>query len=179
MAGLGIAQRGHPVLGRKAQRFSLPKEAAEARQVLNLCSAMLGLVNDQHHFVKGCGIAAPQLGISRAAAIIRGPDGRTRYLLNPEILHEANGTDDQMEGCLSFFGVRGLVTRPRNAMVRYRNLDGTYGAEVLSDATARLACHEIDHLSGVLYTARLTPGAHLVDVADYDGGGREWSYDLE
>ena len=58
------------------------------------------------------GLAAPQINIGRAAAVIRTPDGETITLLNPRICDESAETDEQYEGCLSFFEVRGMVPRP-------------------------------------------------------------------
>ena len=53
-----------------------------------------------HDFGKGVGVAAPQLGIDRAAVIVRTPGGETITLLNPEIVEESTQTDKQYEGCL-------------------------------------------------------------------------------
>ena len=41
-----------------------------------------------HAFMKGTGIAAPQIGIDRAAAIVRTPDGEMFTMLNPRIIEE-------------------------------------------------------------------------------------------
>jgi Polypeptide deformylase len=66
---------------------------------------------EQHVFSKGMGIAAPQIGISRAAAIVIPPDPGAEpvVMLNLAVISESAETDEQYEGCLFFFDVRGLV----------------------------------------------------------------------
>jgi peptide deformylase len=73
--------------------------------IAQLASAM-ERVEKAHTFGKGMGIAAPQIGIGRAVALVRTPDGETITLINPRVIEEAPG-DEQYEGCLSFFDVRG------------------------------------------------------------------------
>jgi hypothetical protein len=41
----------------------------------------------------------------------------------------------------------------------------------LDNAVARLAAHEIDHLSGRLYTSRMRDGASPIPVSDYPAPG--------
>nr|WTC07086.1 peptide deformylase [Streptomyces anthocyanicus] len=67
-----------------------------------------------HTFAKGMGIAAPQIGIRRAAAVVQPaePGAGAIVLLNPRVIAASQETDDPYEGCLSFFDVRGLVPRP-------------------------------------------------------------------
>ncbi|MGH3973202.1 MAG: peptide deformylase [Pseudonocardiaceae bacterium] len=51
-------------------------------------------------------IAAPQISIERAAAIVRPSDTNdVLTLLNPRIIETSDDTDEQYEGCLSFFDV--------------------------------------------------------------------------
>ncbi|WP_262386993.1 peptide deformylase [Streptomyces sp. TRM49041] len=52
------------------------------------------------------GVAAPQLGIDRAAAIVRTADGEVITLLNPRVIEQSSETDEQYEGCWSFFDVQ-------------------------------------------------------------------------
>jgi peptide deformylase len=77
-----------------------------------------------HNFTKGMGVAAPQIGISRAAAVVRTPDGRIFTLLNPAVIEESAATDEQYEGCWSFFDARGRVPRPLQLHVEHRNIHG-------------------------------------------------------
>ncbi|MCA6091020.1 peptide deformylase [Streptomyces sp. SCA3-4] len=63
--------------------------------------------------------------------------------------------DEQFEGCLSFFDVRGMVPRPLTNTVVTTEPDGTEVTTVYERGLARLVAHEIDHLDGLLYTARM------------------------
>lgn len=60
---------------------------------------MLETTAQVHVFGKGMSIAVPQIGIGRAAAIVRGPDGEAVTLLNPRVIEESPQTDEQYEGC--------------------------------------------------------------------------------
>ncbi|WUW68206.1 peptide deformylase (plasmid) [Streptomyces sp. NBC_01455] len=42
---------------------------------------------------------------------------------------------------------------------------------------ARLVQHEIDHLEGNLYTARMRPGATPIPVDEYRQTGKTWAYE--
>jgi peptide deformylase len=176
MRSLGITQEGAPILTWPARPFSLPAEADEALDVTDLLDSVLDQAAAVHDFTKGSGIAAPQLGIPRAAMMIRSPAGNAWTLLNPRVTWRYPAEDEQYEGCLSFFDVRGLVPRPLGVEVTYSDLDGTTRTIVLKEAAARLACHEIDHLDGILYRQRMRPGTTPIPVAEYREAGRPWTY---
>ncbi|MFF2479128.1 peptide deformylase [Streptomyces sp. NPDC058066] len=42
---------------------------------------------------------------------------------------------------------------------------------------ARLIHHEIDHLDGLLYTARMRTGVDPIPVEEYRQTGRAWAYE--
>ncbi len=107
----------------------------------------------------GVGLAAVQVGVLRRAVIVietNVPEGENDIvieLLNPEII-EQDGEQTGPEGCLSFPGEYGVVTRPNHVKVRAQDRNGNY-FEVEGEAlTARCFCHEIDHLEGVLFPQR-------------------------
>jgi peptide deformylase len=133
-------------------------------------------VSQVHTFAKGMGLAAPQIGIGRAAALVRSPEGDSVTLLNPRIIDQSADTDEQYEGCLSFFDVRGLAKRPLRIEVEHQNIDGDLEITAFDLDMARLVAHEIDHLDGILYRARMPVGAKLIPVADYRGTGQRWTY---
>jgi peptide deformylase len=96
-------------------------------------------------------------------------------LVNPVVIEEAPG-DEQYEGCLSFFDVRGMVPRPMRLDVEHQDLDGTQRITVFERGVARLVAHEIDHLNGILYTARMPSGREPIPVSEYRQGGQDWRY---
>ncbi|MER7582349.1 peptide deformylase [Kitasatospora sp. NPDC097691] len=131
-----------------------------------------------HSFAKGMGIAAPQIGIPRAAAIVLPPTAGADpiILLNPKVTAVSDETDEQYEGCLSFFDVRGMVPRPLRMDVTAAVLDGTVTTVTYEFGLARLIAHEIDHLDGLLYTDRMRQGVHPIPVEEYRGAGTSWTY---
>jgi peptide deformylase len=175
MAALGIVQEGDPILRQVARPFDLPAEAEDARRVIAQLASVMERVEKVHIFGKGMGIAAPQVGIGRAVALVRTPDGETITLLNPRVIEEAPG-DVQYEGCLSFFDVRGAVKRPLALHVEHQDIDGQRRITIFDRGTARLVAHEVDHLNGVLYIDRMAPGLSTIPVSEYRQGGKDWRY---
>jgi len=177
MRGTGIVQRGAPMLERAARWLDLPDQATLARDVVSRLLDALHRVGELHEFGKGVGLAAPQLGISWAAAVVRGPDGGGPIVLvNPRIVAESVDQDEQYEGCLSFFDVRGVVSRPLLVEVEHEDLTGARTVTTFTQALARLVAHEVDHLGGLLYSDRMPPDGRLVPVEDYPDHGQPWHY---
>ena len=94
----------------------------------------------------------------------------------PPIVQRSEDSDDQYEGCLSFFDVRGIVTRPLRIDVEHTAPDGSVQLTTFHHAAARLWAHEIDHLDGTLYTDRMPPDRAPVPVEHYRGTGSSWNY---
>ena len=89
MRALDIVQEGEPVLSEVARPFDLPAEAEDARRVVAQLVSTLERVGQVHNFTKGMGLAAPQINIGRAAAVIQTPDGELITLLNPRICDQS------------------------------------------------------------------------------------------
>jgi peptide deformylase len=176
MAELGIVQADDPILRETAQPFNLPTEAEDARRVVTELQSALERVSQVHVFGKGMGIAAPQIGIGRAAAIVRTTAGDVITLLNPQIIDHADETDEQYEGCLSFFDVRGKIPRPLCIQVEHQHPDGSVHITVFERGVARLVAHEVDHINGTLYTDRMEDASKVIPVEQYRAGGQSWTY---
>lgn len=176
MASLGVVQDTDPALRRVARRFNLPAEAEDARRVVTALNSASERVAQAHTFGKGMGIAAPQIGIDRAAAIVRTPDGEAITLFNPSIIESGGDSDEQYEGCLSFFDVRGQVPRPHVIHVEHTTIDGQTKITVFERGVARLVAHEVDHLHGNLYSDRMHDGVKPIPVEQYSGTGSTWKY---
>src|SRR5699024_3001345 len=103
MSALGIVQDGDPILRRGATRFDLPDDGTDAQRVATELHAAADRVATAHTFGKGMGLAAPQIGIDRAAALVRPPGAAEALVLfNPRIIETSTEGDQQYEGCLSF-----------------------------------------------------------------------------
>ncbi|WP_433513749.1 peptide deformylase [Nonomuraea sp. CA-143628] len=176
MKAAGILQVGDPILAAVATPFDLPAEADQAREVINALFAALQRIRELHVFAKGVGLAAPQIGIGRAAAIVipHDPDADAIVLLNPRIINASAEADEQYEGCLSFFDVRGMVPRPLTLEAEHTTLNGKTKITAFPYELARLVAHEIDHLAGRLYTSRMREGVKPIPVEEYRGIGQPW-----
>ncbi len=119
---LGILQAGAAILAQAAAPFDLPAQAAAAARILDRLTTTLDRFATVHNFRSGLGLSAPQLGIPRAAVVIRAAHGERHALLNPRIIDQSANTDEEYEGCLSFFDVRGLVIRPLTLHVEHQHL---------------------------------------------------------
>ena len=176
MRSLDIAQAGEEVLAEGARSFVLPAEAEDARSVVAQLVSSLDRVAQTHKFAKGMGLAAPQIKEPRAAAVVQTAEGYYFTLINPRVVAESNESDEQYEGCLSFFDVRGKVRRPLWIKVEHQNTDGSTVTTTFERGMARLVSHEIDHLHGKLYTARMKDGAEPIPLSQYAEAGRNWHY---
>lgn len=178
MQSLGVIQQGTPLLHRPADPFDLPRERAAAEAACAELFAAVERIGEVHSFAKGMGLASPQIGIPRAAAIVLAPAAGAEpiVLLNPRVTAVSELTDEQFEGCLSFFDVRGKVPRPLRMTVTSTAPDGTTATAEYEYGLARLVAHEIDRLDGLLYTERMAPGTGPTPVEEYRGTGSAWTY---
>jgi peptide deformylase len=179
MRDLGVVQEGAAILAEPAHPFDLPSEREAAEQVIEKLFTAMERIGQVHPFAKGMGIAAPQIGIGRAAAIVQPaePDAPPIILLSPRITNHVSETDEQFEGCLSFFDVRGMVPRPLQITVETTALDGQVATTTYERGLARLIHHEIDHLDGLLYTTRMRTGIEPIPVEQYRQTGQAWGYE--
>lgn len=107
------------------------------------------------YYADGVGLAAPQIGILKRIIVID-IEVIKKVMINPEIISESTSeTQDGPEGCLSIPGIEDNVRRPKVLTVRYMNLDGEIITEEARDVYARVICHEVDHLNGILFTDKV------------------------
>lgn len=141
MALREIRQDGDPVLRKKARAV----EDFNAR-----LHTLLDDMAETMYEADGVGLAAPQIGVRKRVAVVDVGE-ELLELINPEII-ETEGSQCDMEGCLSLPGQSAYVRRPARIKVRAQNRNGeTFEIE----GTALLAVamnHEIDHLDGILFT---------------------------
>lgn len=99
----------------------------------------------------GAGLAAPQIGILRRAAVIDLKDGFGKLeLINPEIIHR-EGQQQVVDGCLSIPDMYYKTIRPEKVVVKALNRQGEPLEIEGSGTLAHCLAHEIDHLDGILF----------------------------
>lgn len=114
----------------------------------DLCE-LLDDMRDTMYANDGMGLAATQVGVLRRV-VIMDLGGSFFELINPEII-ASEGEQEEQEGCLSVPNFSDLVKRPEKVTVKAKDRYG-YDIEITGEKTfARCACHEIDHLNGILY----------------------------
>ena len=97
----------------------------------------------------GVGLAAPQVGVLRRCVVIDIGEG-LHELVNP-VITSREGDQAGTEGCLSIPGEYGIVHRPQKLTVHYQDRYGQPHDLEAEGFLAVAACHELDHLDGVLF----------------------------
>ena len=145
MAIRSIVKVGDPVLSKKCRAV----ENIDDR-IITLLDDMIDTLYDSG----GVGLAAPQVGVLKRIAVIDVGDGLIE-LINPEIVTE-EGTQNDLEGCLSIPGKWGYVERPDKVTVRAMDRHGDVYEYEGEKLLARAFCHEIEHLDGILFSSHVT-----------------------
>ncbi|MEQ1871401.1 MAG: peptide deformylase [Vicinamibacterales bacterium] len=106
----------------------------------------------------GIGLAAPQVGVPLRIFVVdlslgRDPKGLI-VMVNPEWVTR-DGMQLEEEGCLSVPGFNATVVRPKRAVIKGLNREGTAYELEGTDLLARAFQHEMDHLDGTLFVDRL------------------------
>ena len=155
---LPIYVYGSQVLRAKAQEVNPSEET-------DLVSFIDDMVETMHN-ADGCGLAAPQVGVSKRILVVDGNDlsdrwpelkGFHREMINPRFTFESEETIAFEEGCLSIPGVDAEIVRPKQVRVKYVNRDLEEVEEDFDNFAARMIQHEMDHLDGVMFVDKASP----------------------
>ena len=145
----------------------LREKAAEAD--LTQKEYLTGLIADLRETLtrsEGCGLAAPQIGVSLRVLIVDGDvmtdvydylAGFKRVMINPRVLSESAEICTYNEGCLSVPGIYADVVRPQKITVEYWDENFEKRTEDFDRFAARMVQHEMSHLDGVLFTDLVAP----------------------
>lgn len=115
---------------------------------------------------EGCGLAAPQIGVSQRVCVVDGDvmadvypylKGFRRTFINPVIVEESAEQCEFNEGCLSVPGVYADVRRPASIKVEYYDENLEKKEESFDKFACRMIQHEFSHLDGVLFTDLVAP----------------------
>lgn len=159
---LPIVQAGDPVLRRPATAYT--------GQLGSLLAPFLDAMCRTMRAAPGVGLAAPQIGVGLAIAVIEDPgapegadDPRERpptplrVLVNPQYLPIGEERVSFFEGCLSVEGWQAVRSRYRSVRLVCLEETGAAVDEVLTGWPARIVQHETDHLRGELYLDAAEP----------------------
>lgn len=144
----------------------------KCQPVKNFDKKLKSLLNDMYETMleaDGVGLAAPQIGLDIQVAVVdTGEDVGRIDLINPEII-ESEGEDVDVEGCLSFPGLYGTVSRPYYVKVKAQDVKGRSFTIEAEDFLARAIQHEIDHLNGILFTTKVLKYIDEEELEGYEG----------
>lgn len=140
MAIYNIVKREDPQLREKSK--TVPKITPN---IIKLIKNMAETMYDAN----GVGLAAPQVGVLKRVIVIDIGQGLIA-LINPEII-DTSGEQTDIEGCLSFPGIVGEVTRASKVKVKGLTPKGKEVVLEGEGLLARAFQHEIDHLDGILF----------------------------
>ena len=173
-----IVQAGHPAL----RAVATPYDGQLSDEEL---AALLDVMHRTMRAAPGVGLAAPQLGLPVALAVLEDPGAVSeehaevrereplpyRVLVNPRYTPVGDERVGLYEGCLSVFGYQAVVDRARHVHLTATDERGAAVDEIVGGWSARIVQHETDHLAGTLYLDR----AELRSLAATDEFGARWA----
>lgn len=149
---------GSEVLRARAAEADLTQKEELTRLVQDLRDTLA--VSD------GCGLAAPQIGVSLRVLVVDGDvmtdvypylKGFKRVMINPVVVEQSTRRCEYNEGCLSIPGIYADVVRPESMTVQYYDENLQSVTERLDKFACRMVQHEMSHLDGQLFTDMVTP----------------------
>ena len=142
MAIYDIVKVGAPILREKA---------APAKRFDKKLGKLLKDMAETMYAANGCGLAAPQIGLSQRLVVIDAGDGAgIREFVNP-VLTDPVGEAVDSEGCLSVPDYEGEVKRAAQITVHFQDKKGDHYKLTADGLLARALQHECDHLEGILF----------------------------
>jgi peptide deformylase len=112
----------------------------------------------------GVGLAAPQVGARQRVVVVDAGENPIT-LVNPQVT-AAEGEQIGLEGCLSLPDLVGEVRRAQWVTVRGLGLDGKPIIVEGEGLLARALQHEVDHLDGILFIARVEDPVRIWRVSE-------------
>ncbi|ABV91929.1 peptide deformylase [Dinoroseobacter shibae DFL 12 = DSM 16493] len=106
----------------------------------------------------GAGLAAPQIGVMQALAVVDASEerGRAIRMANPQVLHASAQLRSHEEASPNLPGVFAKIDRPRAVTVRFLDANGAVKEQDFVGLWATSVQHQIDHLAGRMYFDRLS-----------------------
>ena len=138
----------------------LEKKAGEVKIIDKSIKSLVNNMFDTMYKNKGVGLAAPQVNESLQILVMDCSNKENKYeplvLLNPKIINKSESYKENEEGCLSFPDQYFEVSRPESLNVNFLDIEGNKKEKFFNGFEAVCVQHEIDHLSGTLFTSYLS-----------------------
>lgn len=144
---------------------------------------------------KGVGLAAPQIGESLCIFVTKPTEkSPVGVFINPEItwkdpalveIQRPGNTkstphkEQKLEGCLSIPNVWGYLKRSKAVKLRYMDIHGNTHEKEFTGFMATIIQHEMDHLSGILFTQRVLEQKERLYEIEVDEEGKEKLVEIE
>ena len=158
---LPIIAYGDPILKQKVSKFNFNE--------LNNLGSLIDDLWETMYNAKGVGIAAPQIGVSKAIFVADFSffeDEENFYehelinmqqvFINPEIINETGDDFVYPEGCLSIPNISENIVRKEKLKIKFLDKNLESKKMKCSGIIARVIQHEYDHLQGILFTDKLS-----------------------
>ncbi len=153
-----------PVLRTKCE----PVNVKEIKKIKGIAKQMAKLMYKN----QGCGLAAPQVGISKRLVVVDcdQEDGKKdpMFFINPVIVTKGGDEVECDEGCLSIPGISISIKRHEQVTVEALDLNGDVFRLEAADFLARCLQHEIDHLDGQTMFEHLDPIRRIQAFQEYE-----------
>ena len=156
-----IIAYGDPVLKQKAEKINLSQ--------INELKLLIRDLWDTMYNAKGVGIAAPQIGVSKAVFVadfsfFKDEENffeeelinMNQVFINPIIVKEKGEDFTYPEGCLSIPNISENVVRKSSLIINFLDENLVMQEMECSGIIARVIQHEYDHLQGILFTDKLS-----------------------
>ena len=128
----------------------LRRAARPVTEITDVVRAIWTDMIDTMDAMPGVGLAAPQIGVDLALAVVDASDmrGMVVRMANPRVLHASVDLRPHEEVSPNLPGVSARIKRPRAVTVVFLNDHGTEEQRDFIGIWATSVQHQIDHLAG-------------------------------
>lgn len=125
---------------------------------------------DTMYAMPGVGLAAPQIGVMQALAVVDCSDDRDSpvRMADPTIIWASDEMAVQTEGSPNLPGQWAKVSRPSAIRVRFVDHAGEVVEQDYRDLWATSVQHQVDHLAGRMFFDRLSATKRRMIIAKHE-----------